>query len=296
MLGCYALRPQRDYRVLLFLFFDHIGGLDTLFRSLMNGSTLVIASQRKPEVIAQLIERLKVDVLPMTPTALNLLILSGAHEDYDFGSLKIISYGAEPMPEWLLKRLHALFPWVQLQQKFGVSEMHVLRVKSESSDSLAMKIEDEHSAYKIVNGELLLKTECPIIGYLNVDRSPFDVEGWFHTGDLVESYENGFMRVKGRASEVINVGGEKVLPIDVETVLMEMPEIVDCSVFATPNGITGQMVEASVVLRKGLPVDGFRERIRRFCRARLEPFAVPAKIDFVDSIQTSVRLKKMRLN
>jgi len=296
MLGCYSLRTQRDYRVLLFLFFDHIGGLDTLFRSLMNGSTLVVVAHRKPEVVAQLIECFKVDVLPMTPTALNLLILSGAHERYDLDSLKIISYGAEPMPEWLLKRLHELFPSVQLQQKFGVSEMHVLRVRSKASDSLVMKIEDDHSSYKIVNGELLLKTECPIVGYLNVAQSPFDADGWFHTGDIVESFEDGFMRVKGRISEVINVGGEKVLPVDVESVLLGMPEVEDCYVCAAPSAITGQVVVAEVVLIKNLPIEGLRARIRRFSGAHLEPFAVPVKIEFVNSIRKNSRLKKIRVN
>lgn len=294
MLGCYSLRPQRNYSVLLFLFFDHIGGLDTLFRSLMNGSRLVIAEHRKPEMVAQLIERFKIDVLPMTPTALNLLILSGAHERYDLSSLKIISYGAEPMPKWLLKRLHELFPSVQLQQKFGVSEMHVLRVKSRASNSLAMKIEDEHSSYKIVNGELLLKTQCPIVGYLNVEQSPFDDEGWFHTGDIVESFDDGFLRVKGRASEVINVGGEKVLPVDVESVLLEMPEVEDCYVCAAPSAITGQVVEARVLLKEHVSKKGIRKRVRKYCRNKLEPHSAPARIELVDNLPTSSRLKKIR--
>ena len=260
----------------------------------MNGSTLIIAGHRKPEVVAQLIERMKVDVLPMTPTALNLLILSDAHERYDLSSIKIISYGAEPMPEWLLKRLHGLFPSVQLQQKFGVSEMHVLRVRSKASDSSVMKIEDDHSSYKVVNGELLLKTECPIIGYLNVDQSPFDEEGWFRTGDIVESFEGGFMRVKGRISEVINVGGEKVLPVDVESVLLEMPEVEDCYVCAAPSAITGQVVEARVSLKKGVIQDGFRKQVRQYCRNKLEPYSVPARIEFVGMLPVGSRLKKIR--
>jgi acyl-coenzyme A synthetase/AMP-(fatty) acid ligase len=101
-----------------FLMFDHLGGLNTLLYTLANGGTVVSVHERDPETICQAIEAYGVELLPVSPTFLNLLLISHVYERFDLSSLKIISYGTEVMPESTLRGLHQLFPNVRLQQTY----------------------------------------------------------------------------------------------------------------------------------------------------------------------------------
>ena len=137
------LQPRHCYRTLAFLLFDHIGGLDTLFYNLANGSCLVTVADHSPDAVCAAIAAHRVEVLPVSPSFINLLLLSGAHERHDLRSLRIITYGAEVMPESTLARLNRAFPNVKLLQKFGATEFGTMRSQSRSSDSVWIKIGGE---------------------------------------------------------------------------------------------------------------------------------------------------------
>ena len=218
-----------------------------MMRSFAMGGTLTIPPSRRPEDVCESVERAKVNVLPVSPTFINLLLLSGLHRRFDLTSLRIIAFGAEPMPEPLLKRVKESFPGVELQQKFGTSETSAIRIKGDGDGSLFFRIDDPKVEHRIVDGELWLKSGTRVLGYLNATMESFTEEGWFRTGDLVEEDEKGCIRIVGRAKEVINVGGEKVFPAEVEGLLHEMEEIADVMVYGEPNAITGQGVTADIV-------------------------------------------------
>ena len=131
-----------------------------------------------------------------------------------------------------------------------------------------------------------------MLGYLNAP-SPFDKDGWFNTGDAVE-VDGDYIRILGRQSEVINVGGEKVFPVEVENALLEMPNVKDVAVSGMPNPITGHVVVArfNLFAPEGLP--DLRKRMRAFCRDRLAQYKIPSKVEIVDGAQYSERFKKMR--
>ena len=131
---------RKSLRTINFLLFDHWGGLNTLFHIMSNGGTVVILENRTPDYICGLIEKHKVELLPTSPTFLNMLIISRAYERYSLESLKMISYGAEPMPESLLKNLNKLFPAITLQQTYGLIELGVMRSKSETMDRFGSKL------------------------------------------------------------------------------------------------------------------------------------------------------------
>ncbi len=284
----------KDLNTLIFLAFDHIGGIDTLFRQLAIGAAITIPENRNPEHICMLIEKHRINVLPASPTFLNLLLISEAYKSYDLSSLKIIGYGAEPMPEHLLKRLISVFPDTEIQQKFGTSETSAFRVTGLSPGSLFMKIDDQNVEYRIVENELWLKSKTQISGYLNQPMENFTEDGWFKTGDIVETAEDGYIKITGRSSEIINVGGEKVLPSEVESVLFKMPEIADCMVYAESNAITGQIVAADVVLKDNTNVSSIKKKIRSFCNDKLDIFKIPAKINIVSNTNFNERFKKIR--
>ncbi len=294
LLESYAARPPKDLRSLLFYPLDHIGGLDILLRSVANGSAVILPETSNPGEIAALIEKHRVNVLPASPTFFNLLLLAEAPQRYDLSSLEILPYGSEPMPEHLLGKLQKAFPNARLQQKFGTSETGALRVTSKNSGSLLLKFEDSGARHKIIDGELYLKTPSRILGYLNHPGENLLGGGWYRTGDLVEEAEGGFLKIIGRVNDVINVGGEKVLSAEVESVLLEMPEVADCRVYGEANALTGKAVACEIVPREEADPAAIRRAVRRHCRSRLPPFKVPARVTAVSRISIQNRFKKSR--
>lgn len=290
-----AKRPK-PIAMIVFLMFDHIGGINTLLNALCMGSKMVIPAKRQPEDVAALIEAHKVKILPASPTFLNLMLMASVQEKYDLSSLRMITYGTEPMPASLLSRLKELFPRVKLLQTFGTSETGIASVRSQSSSSLFMQIEDPNCEYKVVDGELWLRSKTQIAGYLNTESDRFKNDGWFNTGDMVEQNDDGYFRIIGRTKEIINVGGEKVLPAEVENLLLQMPEVEDCLVFARPNFITGQTVCAQVTTAAEISKRELRKLIRVFFADKTAAYKVPTQIEIVDAVQFSDRFKKMRIN
>ena len=258
--------PRKDLRTLAFLLFDHIGGLDTLFYSLANGSTLVIPEARTPETVCQAIASHRVQVLPTAPSFLNLLLLSGAYQQYDLSSLEYITYGAEMMPQATLSRCAQEFPGVKLLQKYGTSEVGTLRSSSRDADSLWVRIGGEGYQWRVVEGKLEISADSAMLGYLNAP-SPFTADGWFMTGDCVE-VDGEFVRCLGRESDLINVGGQKVHPSEVEAVIAEMPGIADVSVYGEKNLMLGQVVCARVQTVSEEPAAQVRAAVKRFCSER----------------------------
>jgi long-chain acyl-CoA synthetase len=286
--------PRRAMAVLTFLMIDHIGGINTLLYVLSNAGTAVTAAERNPDDICAAIESHRVELLPTSPTFLNLLLMSEAYTRHDLSSLRLITYGTEMMPENTLRRLNELFPSAKIQQTYGLSELGILRSKSQSSDSLWVKVGGEDFDVKLKDGTLRIKARSAMMGYLNAP-SPFDEDGWFDTGDLVES--NGdYVRFLGRKSEIINVGGRKVYPAEVENILLQVENIKDATVRGERNPITGNVVVARINLTQPEDRGTIQKRIREFCRSRLEPYKVPVKIEIVDRNQFSGRYKKSRLS
>jgi acyl-coenzyme A synthetase/AMP-(fatty) acid ligase len=286
------LQPRHCYRTLAFLLFDHIGGLDTLFYNLANGSCLVIAADHSPDAVCAAIAAHRVEVLPVSPTFINLLLLSGAHERHDLRSLRIITYGAEVMPESTLARLNRAFPNVKLLQKFGATEFGTLRSQSRSSDSVWIKIGGEGYQTRVVEDVLQIKAESAMLGYLNAP-SPFTEDGWFNTGDRVER-DGEYFKILGRQTEIINVGGQKVYPAEVESVIQEMENVAEVMVFGEKNPILGNIVCAKVRLRRPEDPKNYSRQLRLFCRGRLQSYQVPVKIDVVENTLHGERFKKMR--
>ena len=279
-------------RTLNFLLFDHWGGLNTMFYILSNGSVVIATKDRNPENVCKLIEEYKIELLPASPTFLNLLLLSGTHEDYDLSSLKIISYGTEPMPESTLKRLKKIFPEVKLLQTYGLIELGVMQSKSEKDDSLWVKVGGDGYNTRVVDGLLEIKAKSAMLGYLNAP-SPFTEDGWFKTGDAVEV--NGeYIKILGRKSEIINVGGDKVYPQEVESVIQEMDNIADVIVYGEKNPIIGNIVCAKVVLSANLNRKDFVNELKQFCAMRMKKFMVPVKVKFSDDKLYGNRFKKNR--
>ncbi|WP_369607821.1 ANL family adenylate-forming protein [Helicobacter trogontum] len=247
LLQVFLEKKPKHINILLFLMFDHIGGLNTLFNTLSLGACGITLKNRKDmQEIAKNIQDYKITLLPASPSLLHLFLLSNPTQFYDLNSLRLITYGTEKMPDSLLIKLKNAFPKVRFHQTFGASEIGITQTTTKGNF-----IRLNNMKYKIIDNELFVKSGTNALGYLNSDNSVFDNDGYFATGDLVEAkLINGeeYIKIIGRAKEVINVGGEKVIPQEIEGVLLEIPFISDCVVYGESNAITGQSVSVKAVL------------------------------------------------
>ena len=279
--------PRPTLRTINFLLFDHIGGINTLLHTLFNKGVVIAPESRTVDSILDTCRKYDVEVLPTTPTFLRMMLMSGAVPNKVPACLKVITYGTERMDQPTLDELCRLLPNVDFRQTFGMSELGIVRVKSEARDSLFMKVGGEGVETRVVEGVLQIRSSSRMLGYLNAS-SPFDADGWYDTKDVVDT-KGGYYKVTGRISDVINVGGLKFMASEVERVALTFPNV--SLVKATPkqNPITGQHVELLVQPTKEGGVD--KEALLVFLKERLQPHMVPKRIR-IESVAVGHRFKR----
>lgn len=236
--------PRPTLKTINFLLFDHIGGLNTLLHTLFNKGTVVAPRSRNVKEILEICAEYEIELLPTTPTFLRMMLMSGLIPECVAKSLRIITYGTERMDQPTLDGLCELLPNVEFRQTYGMSELGIVRVQSESSSSLFMKIGGEGVETRIVDNILEIRSKTRMLGYLNAE-SPFDEDGWYNTKDIVE-VRDGYCKIIGRTSEVINVGGLKFMASDVERVALQYENVELAKSEAKSNPVTGQHVELTV--------------------------------------------------
>ena len=279
--------PRPTLKTINFLLFDHIGGLNTLLHTLFNKGTVVAPKSRSVEdILATCLEH-EIEVLPTTPTFLRMMLMSGLIPDQVPETLRIITYGTERMDQPTLNALCELLPNVDFRQTFGMSELGIVRVKSEARDSLFMKVGGEGVETKVVDKVLEIRSETRMLGYLNAE-SPFDSDGWYNTKDIVEE-RDGLYKVTGRTSEVINVGGLKFMASEVERVALQYENVELVKAEAKPNPITGQHVELTVQSATNNEVD--KAGLKTFLTEQLPNHMMPKRIK-IASVSVGHRFKR----
>lgn len=275
--------PRPTFRTLNFLLFDHIGGLNTLLHTLFNRGTVIAPKSRNVQDILQTCTEYQIEVLPTTPTFLRLMLVSGLLPCEFPKCLKVVTYGTERMDQPTLDQLCNLLPNVDFRQTFGMSELGIVRVKSQARDSLYMRIGGEGVSTRVVNNVLEIKSDTRMLGYLNAE-DPFDCDGWYNTGDLVEE-RDGYYKVTGRTTEVINVGGLKFMSSEVERVALQHTGVELVKAEGKDNPITGQHVE--------LLVQGNVEKkeLKKFLSERLQGHMMPKRIK-ITTVEVGHRFKR----
>ena len=144
-------------------------------------------------------------------------------------------------------------------------------------------------------GEVVIRGDNVTSGYENnpIANAECFVNGWFRTGDQGVMDEDGYLTITGRLKEIINRGGEKISPREVDEVLMDHAAVQQCVTFAMPHKSLGEEVAAAVVLRDGEHAD--EKEIRAFAGERLATFKVPRKIIFLDEIPKGATGKLQRI-
>ncbi len=286
-------RKQRKPIVAIpFLMIDHFGGINTILAIVASLGTVVTVANRAIDNICRAIQDHHVELLPTTPSFLTMLVASNLYRSYDLTSLTRITYGTEVMPQTTLDRVRAIFPGAELQQTYGLSEVGVMRSQSRDDGSLWVRIGGEGFQTKVVDDILWVKSDYAMVGYLNAP-SEFDAEGWFNTQDRVE-VDGDYFRILGRVTDLINVGGQKVYPAEIEEVILRLDNVSDVAVYGEPHPLLGNIVVANVLTQEPESVGDLKRRIRAACLAELTNYKVPAKVLIADGPLYTARQKKRR--
>ena len=146
-----------------------------------------------------------------------------------------------------------------------------------------------------MSGEIVIRGDSVMSAYENNPAANADafIDGWFRTGDLGTMDADGYVTITGRLKEVINRGGEKISPREVDEVMMGHPAVHQCVCFAIPHDMLGEEVAAAVVLREG--VQASDKELRRYASGRLADFKVPRTIVVVPEIPVGPTGKLQRI-
>ncbi|NWG46868.1 MAG: long-chain fatty acid--CoA ligase [Alphaproteobacteria bacterium] len=282
-------QPRPAWRTLSFLLFDHFGGFNTLFHTLFNGGVIVRPRDRSADAVVRAVADHRVELLPTTPTFLRMLLLSGLAGSSGLCGLRLVTYGTERMDQGTLSLLCEMMPHTEFRQTYGVSELGVFSVRSRARDSLFIQVGGPGIETRVNARDCLeIRSEGRMLGYLNAP-APFDADGWYDTSDHVER-DGDWLRIVGRSSDLISVGGEKIFPEEIERRLLAHPAVAQVKAMGRPNPVTGEHIEVIVEPRAGAELS--REELRHYCREMLPRAMQPHRIR-IGAVAIGHRFKRL---
>lgn len=287
-------RPGPAARWLLTYHPASFAGFQVILTALLGQAPLAALAQ--PDVVA--LTELAVGFAPTaisgTPTFWRAFLLALDGRDSRL-PLRHATLGGEAVDQATLDRLRAHFPQARITHIYASTEAGAaFAVRdgragfpaawlAEDRDGLAMRIED---------GVLQLHSPRRMAGYVSGHATPLDAQGWLDTGDLVK-VEGDRVLFCGRANSVINVGGQKVIPEEVEAVILKVPDVVDAHVKGMRNPITGELVAADIVVAPGADADRVTAAVKAAVRA-LPAYAAPRIVRVVPELAVTAGGKKHR--
>jgi acyl-CoA synthetase (AMP-forming)/AMP-acid ligase II len=258
-------------------------GLQVQLQSLASGGTLTVADRRSAATVCRQIYQENIQYVPATPSFWRWLLAFGDLPALRKSSLEHISLGGEPVSGELLQALHAAFPRARIVHIYATSELgrcfSVTDGQAGFPAEYLARCPEPGVSLRVVDGELQIRSDNAMRGY---EGHAGDGAGWIATGDLVD-ISGGRVRFRGRNTEIINVGGSKVSPVEVETALRRVPGIADLRVYPVASSLAGQLVAADFVLAPGSRAEELRAAIARAC-AGLPNCQRPRILRFVDRL------------
>jgi O-succinylbenzoate-CoA ligase len=315
--------PDIEERNLLTVPLYHVAGIQAMLAAIYGGRTLVLMRQFEVKEWIETIQREKATRAMLVPTMLKRVIDDPEYRQYDLSSLKVITYGAAPMPFEVINKAIQMMPWVRFINAFGQTETastittlgpedHIIEGTKEEREKklkrltssigkplpdVEVKIVDEEGKAlpPLEVGEILAKGPRIMTGYWRDEQKTSQVitqDGWLRTGDMGWMDEEGYIYLAGRGDDMIIRGGENISPEEVENVLHSHPKVEEASVIGIPDPEWGQEPRAVVVLKKGETATS--EEIIEYCRSRLAGFKRPRSVVFMDALPRNPMGKVLR--
>ncbi|MFW6094546.1 MAG: acyl-CoA synthetase [Pseudomonadota bacterium] len=278
----------------------HVAGGSRVFTVTVAGGTHAVIPRFEPAAFLDAIERYRVTVTVVVPTMLNALLQYPDLDRYDLSSLRLLTYGASPMPEALLRQAMERLPGVEFLQSYGMTELspvatclppryHVFegpdagRIRSAgqavfNADVAVMDAEDRPLPAGEV-GEVCVRGPMVMQGYWGQEALTEQTlrGGWMHTGDAGYLDEEGFLFLVDRVKDMIISGGENVYSAAVEDVIYRFPGVNECAVIGVPSDAWGEAVHAFVVPRAGAELDV--DALLAHCREHLAGYECPKSVE-----------------
>ena len=275
---------------------NHSFGLGCLHTSLYVGSTLVLLKNASNlEEILESLKKYKITTLAAIPATLTKILNfeNEKIEDY-FSQIRLIITNSTAIPKKTVIQFKEILKKGNLATYYGLTEAsrstfmifdknnHREESVGKCSPNVEIKIVNkEKNNLKL--GDIYIKGENVIKKYWNnIEANKNIFENWLKTGDTGYFDEEGYLFLNGRSDEIINVGGEKVTPNEIEQTIKNIPGIDDVVAFGIKHEIFGQTIKLNVIKSKNSDID--KAQILSYCMKNLEKFKIPSKIDFVKNI------------
>ena len=289
----------------------HIAGVQAVMAAIYGGRTLVLQRQFDEEGWMKLVQDEKVNRAMMVPTMLKRLMDQPTFKDYDLSSLRVITYGAAPMPLEVIKKAIAEFPNTRFINAFGQTEtastitmlppdahdihegdpdyeqkMKRLGSIGKPLPDVEVRIVDEEGNDVALeeNGEIVARGERLMKGYWNREEATKETlrGGWLYTGDLGYWDDEGYIFLSGRAKDFLKRGGEMIAPEEVEQIIMSHPAVDEAAIIGVQDIEWGERVRAIVVIKPGMELTA--EDVVEHCRPRMAGFKRPEDVIFIDEL------------
>lgn len=250
----------------------HMAGLQVFFQALLNGNSIVKLFELSKQDIYNEIKTNKITNISATPTFYRLLLPC----DKVFTSVTRITSGGEKFNENTIYKLKEVFPNAKITNVYASTEAGSLFASK--NDVFTIKSEDE-AFVRVVNGELLIHKSL-------LGESELEVEKWYNTGDLIEVLSDNPLefRFLSRKSDMINVGGYKVNPLEVEEAIHSLSGVRNVRVFSKTNSVLGNIICCEVVTDN----EKLKESsIREYLQSKIQEYKIPRIIRFVDDLSTT---------
>ena len=259
----------------------HMAGLQVFFQAFENQNTLINVFNQPREYVYREVEDKRITHISATPTFYRLLLPF----EKTYESVIRVTLGGEKSDQHLYDSIKKIFPNAKINNVYASTEAGSLFAAKGDSFQIPESIKDK---FKVVDGELLIHKS--LLG--SSDSFNF-TDDYYHSGDLIEWVDesNGLFRFKSRKNELINVGGYKVNPGDVEVAIMDLKGVKQAMVYGKANSILGNVLCTDVVLE---PDADLKELdIKKALISQLQDFKIPRRIKFVDEISLT-RTGKMK--
>jgi long-chain acyl-CoA synthetase len=285
---------SEDDVCLLVLPLFHIYGMNVgMNATLRLGGTIALMPRFEPVPTLEAIQKYKATIFLGAPPMYVAWANMPGLENYDLSSLRIANSGAAALPGAVLQRFKER-TGVEIQEGYGLTEVAPVS----HSNSAAPRVkpgtigwpipgvesrvvdENDNDVAPGQEGEIVLRGENVMVGYW---RRPEDTEealrgGWFHTGDIATIDEEGYYTIVDRKKDMINAGGFKVWPREVEEVLFTHPAVQEAAIVAMPDPYAGERPLAYIALKQGQQATA--EELIDYCKARLASFKAPTRVEF----------------
>jgi len=304
--------PDIEERNLLTVPLYHVAGIQAMLAAIYGGRTLVLMRQFETKEWLETAQREQVTRAMLVPTMLKRAIDAPDFTKYNLGSLRVLTYGAAPMPFEVISKAIEIMPWVKFINAFGQTETastisalgpedHIIegtqkerekklkRLASSIGKPLAdveVKIVDEQGKELPLGevGGIIARGPRVMSGYWRDEQKTAQVmtpDGWLHTGDMGWVDEEGYIYLAGRGDDMIIRGGENISPEEIENALYSHPKIEEVAVVGIPDPEWGEEPAAFVVLKSGETATA--EEIIGYCRSSLG-FKRPREVVFLGSL------------